>query len=102
MKLIKGLFHPQIKNRKCLYFNRGILYVDIGIFPKTDNLHVWFEVRIFGFGVNINYTKYIPKHLSKRLRFGSFMDSWIYYRTKRRLLKKFRQYKSLLINEKVR
>jgi len=99
MKLTKGLFHPQIKNRKCLYYTKGILYVDIGIFPKTDNLHVWFEVRIFGFGIDINYTKYIPKYLSKRLRFGSFMDSWGYDRAKRRLLKKLRQYKSLLTNE---
>ena len=116
MRLRIGKRYPQIKDRWGFYFNRGVLYIDIGIFPNNvpsveGSLHSWFEIRLFGIGIDINYnnkilcthkqnlTNHVKYAKVERVHFGPFVHSFRYKHNKKRLLNKIRQYKSLLMNE---
>jgi len=64
--------------RRYLYHNSKYFYIDIGHFPKRgypETSNVWFEIRIFGVGIDINYEK---NHRSNKSKWwsGALLDEY--------------------------
>ena len=80
-------YKRKIPKRRCLYYRSkfGIkrtpaIYIDIGFWPayKTspliDHTKMWFEIRICGYGIDINYGR--PGYKDKESKF--WLGSWFW------------------------
>lgn len=80
----------EIPKRRCLYYRSKFgskrtpfIYIDIGFWPayKTspliDHTKMWFEIRICGYGIDINYGRHGYKDKESKFWLGSWF--WKHY-----------------------